>query len=172
MYLLETVDPDKAQGAVAEAYSIFKNLGGVPIPLRLLSASPGIIERQAAMIGYFRNHPNLSPGLLAAIRYAVASKTGHLACEALNKDILGRMGVKDKEISGLADATGETPLEENEEALFRFVISTFENPASVTPEGLAALRERGWTDNDILDATFHATSMLASSVLFKAFVRA
>ena len=52
------------------------------------------------------------------------------------------------------------------------MIRTFDDPASVTPEALAALREMGWTDNDILDATFHATSMLASSVLFKAFVRA
>lgn len=172
MFLLETVDPDKAQGTVAEAYSLFKNLGGVPIPLRLLSASPGILERQAAMIGYFMGHPKLTPGLLAAIRYAIAARTGHLACEALNKDILGRMGVKDQEIAGLSGASGETPLEESEEALFRFVIRTFEDPASVNSEGLAALRELGWTDNDILDATFHATSMLASSVLFKAFVRA
>ncbi|GFK93632.1 hypothetical protein NNJEOMEG_01466 [Fundidesulfovibrio magnetotacticus] len=171
MFLLETVDPEKAQGKVAEAYSIFKNFGA-PIPLRLLSASPDLQERQTAMIGYFMGHPRLSPGLLASIRFAIASKTGHLACEALNRDILGRMGVNEQEIAGLPTGAAETPLEESEEALFRFVLRSFDDPASANARDIQALRALGWQDADILDAMFHAAGMLASSVLFKTFVRA
>lgn len=171
MFLLKTHSPEEAAGKVAEIYSIFPKQIGVPVPLQLLSASPGILERQAEMIRYFMTHPRLTPGLLASIRYAVAAKTGHKACEALNIGILKSMGMEDAEIAKLPAAPSSAPLEEHEEKMFSFVLRAFDDPACVTENDVKALNAAGWTDSDVLDALYHAASMLAGSVLFKAFVR-
>ncbi|MBI4805745.1 MAG: hypothetical protein HY795_10980 [Desulfovibrio sp.] len=171
MFLLKTQSPEKATGKTAEVYSVFPKQIGVPIPLQLLSASPGILERQADMIRYFMGHPRLTPGLLASIRYAVAAKTGHSACEALNQGLLKQMGMTEDEIKALHMSPSTAPLEESEEKMFAFVMRAFNDPASVTQADIESLRHAGYTDGDILDAMYHASGMLAGSVLFKAFVR-
>jgi len=171
MFLLKTQNPESATGKIAAVYSVFPKQVGVPIPLQLLSASPGILERQAEMIRYFMGHPRLTPGLLAAIRYAVAAKTGHTACEALNQGMLKQMGMTEEEITSLPMSPATAPLEETEEKMFLFVMRAFDDPASVTQADIESLRQAGYTDGDILDAMYHASGMLAGSVLFKAFVR-
>jgi len=172
MFLLNTSSPDQAEGKVAQVYSVFPKHIGIPVPLQLLSASPGVLERQAGLIRYFMTHPRLSAGLLASIRYAIASKTGHTACEALNKGILKQMGMEEKEIEMLPLSPSSAPLEEQEEAMLSFVLRAFDAPSTVTAADVEALRQAGYQDGDILDALYHAAGMLAGSVLFKAFVRA
>lgn len=171
MFLLNTVSPDQASGKTAEVYSMFPPHIGVPTPLQLLSASTGLLERQANMIKYFMGHSRLTPGLLASIRYAVAAKTGHKACEILNKGILKMMGMDEKEIEKLPMSPASAPLEESEEAMLAFVLRAFDAPSTVTAADIEALSAKGYQDGDILDALYHASGMLAGSVLYKAFVR-
>ena len=71
MFFLRTLEPGQATGKTAEIFKAFEQVG-IPEPLKLLSASPGLLERQFGMIEYFRGHPNLSPQLLASIRYVVS----------------------------------------------------------------------------------------------------
>jgi hypothetical protein len=170
MFLLETQNPQTATGATAQVYSIFARMG-VPVSMQLLSASAGILARQAEMINYFMAHPRLSPGLLAAIRYAVAAKTGHTACEILNHGLLEKMGLSDEEIKSLPEAGQSAPLEETEEKMFQFVMRAMGEPASICQADIESLRQAGYVDGDILDAVYHGSGMLAGSVLFKAFVR-
>lgn len=172
MFLIQTVDPAEADGKVAELYGTFPAHIGVPLPMRLLSASPGILERSAETIRYYMTHPRLSPGLLASIRYAVASRTGHTACVELNRGILEKMGLSEAELAELARFSCQrAELDDEESAMLAFVLKAFDTPQSVVPGDVEELRKIGYTDGDILDALYHATTMLAGSVLFKAFVR-
>jgi len=171
MFLLNTQSSESATGKTAEIYAMFPKNIGVPVPLQLLSASPGILERQAEMISYFRGHPRLTPGLLASIRYAVSAKSGNKACEILNQGILKQMGMSEKEIEELPLAPSAAPLEEHEQKIFAFVMRTFDDPASVTQADIETLRLAGYTDGDVLDAMHQATGMMAASMLLKAFVR-
>lgn len=172
MFLIDTIAPEKATGTVADIYATFPPHVGVPLPMQLYSASPGILERTAATIRYFMTHPRLSPGLLASIRFAVASRTGHTACVRLNKGILEKMGLDEAELAELARFSCErADLDDAEAAMLAFVLKAFDRPQEVEKSDLDELRRLGYQDSDMLDAVYHAGTMLAGSVLFKAFVR-
>ena len=171
MMLLRTVEPAQATGTVAKIYAAFDRAGEVPLPMRLLSASPGLQERQFAMLGYYTSHPKLSAQLLAAIRYVAARVACHDSCLAFNGGLLARMGMSAQEIEALATGTGPIALQETEAELLAFVRKALDAPGSIGEPDLESLRRSGWSDGDVLDAVAHGAALLASSVLEKAFVR-
>jgi len=171
MFLLKTVDPKQATGSVAEAYAVFPKEVGVPTPLQLMSASPGLLERQAATIRYYMNHPKLTFPLLAAIRFLAASKINHPFCIEFNGGVLMKMGLTAEEMATLKDNPGASSLEPDEAAMLAFVAKALNDPASVAEADIQALRELGYADSDIFDALAHAANMTAGALLYKTFVR-
>lgn len=169
--MLRTVEPGQATGTVAKVYAAFDRIGEVPQALQLLSASPGLQERQFAMLGYYLSHPKLTPTLLAAVRYVAAQLSCHDSCVAFNGGLLARMGMSAKEIEALGGGDGSAALEEREADLLAFVRKALAAPEDVTASELEALRRSGWGDADVLDALAHGANIIASSVLQKAFVR-
>ncbi len=170
MFFLRTLEPGQATGKTAEIFKAFEQVG-IPEPLKLLSASPGLLERQFGMIEYFRGHPNLSPQLLASIRYVVSKKTGHVACFEFNGKLLCKMGAKEEELAELADQARSHMLDQAEQALLTFVIKTVDAPKSVTSSDIETLRGLGFADSDILDATVHGANMKAATDVYLAFTR-
>lgn len=62
----------KCRGKINEAYDMFMtNLGVIPRPLRMMSASPAIFSHQLQRIQYYTDHSTLSFAPLANIRYLV-----------------------------------------------------------------------------------------------------
>ena len=171
MFLLDTVAPAEATGKTAEVYAAFPKEIGVPLPLQLLSASPGLLERQFELIKYYMGHPNLTFPLLAAISYVAAAKAGHTSCVQLNGGMLMKMGMTPDQMAQLADNPQDSPLEERETAMFSLVIRAVDAPSSITAADLDAVRGHGYTDADILDAMAHAANMTAGALLYKTFVR-
>jgi alkylhydroperoxidase family enzyme len=171
MMLLSTVKPGEATGTVAAAYAAFDRAGEVPLPMQLLSASPGLQELQLAMVGYYRSHPRLGFPLLSAIRYAAARLHGHDACVAFNRRLLGQMGMSPEEIEALVSDEGPAALDERERALLAFVRGALAAPDHVTADQVESLRRLGFVDGDILDALAHGANIVAISSLLKAFAR-
>lgn len=82
MALIRTVRPDQAEGKMKEAFDMFiENLGVIPKPLEMMSASPAIFDQQLQRIHYFTNHPTLSFALLSHIRYLVAHNLSYRFCD-------------------------------------------------------------------------------------------
>jgi alkylhydroperoxidase family enzyme len=171
MFLLKTVKPEEAAGKVAEAYKVFPKEVGIPTPLQLMSASPGLLERQTGVIGYYMSHKKLTFPLLAAIRYLAALKTGHAFCTEFNGGMLLQMGMSASDLADLKSDPKTSNLEPEEAAMVAFVAKALDDPASVTKADIEALRGQGFEDADIFDALAHGANMYAGSVLFKAFVR-
>lgn len=171
MFQIATVSPEAATGKVAELYAAFPPELGIPEPALLLSASPGYMERYFGTMGYFRNHPNLSAPLLASIRYAVAARADHVACVDWNGCVLNKMGADSADLEALRAGADETILDGRETALLKFVLKAVDNPASVGPADLDALRSQGYADSDIFDALAHAGNMLAGALMYKTFAR-
>lgn len=171
MILLKTVEPGQATGSVAEVYSIFDQLGEVPMPMRLLSASPELQQVQFGAMRYYVGHKNLSAPLLAAIRYAASNLSCHDACLDFNGALLQRMGMSPADLEALSQGRAPESLEEREAVLALFVRRALSEPETVTAADLDGLRAQGWTDADILDATAHGASLMASAAMQKAFVR-
>jgi alkylhydroperoxidase family enzyme len=170
MFLLRTVDPDAPTPAVAGSYQAGPG-NGVSLMRRILSASPGLLERVAGVIGHYGHHRTLSPELVAAVNYTVAASRGHKACEVFNAGRLSQMGMSADNLARLASDPSAGALSAAEAALLSFVLRAVASPGEVSPEDIDRLRGLGLDDADILDATYLGANMLAATVIYKAFYR-
>ncbi len=171
MYLVNTVEREKAEGIVADTYALVPAQIDIPVPMRLLSATPGLMERQASMIRYFRHHDRLSPPLLASIRYVASEKFAYAPCAVFNHDLLRMQGMSEDDIANLSCKPVETPLDESEAAVLAFVTRAVNEPDTVTRADIEALVELGWREADIVDAVQVASNMLGMSLMYRTFVR-
>ena len=171
MPLLNTVAPQEAHGKVKEVYGIFEQLNiPVPLPLQMMSVSPDYLAIQGQIIGYYMNHPVLSPSLLTHIRLLAAHEENYTYCIRLNEQILRtKMGLTDEQIAAVTEDTEKTALTDEEKALLSFVRKTLRDPASTAREDVENLRGLGWGDREIFDAMLMAMHMLDMGMMFKAF---
>ena len=171
MSLLDTIAPQEAQGKVKEVYGMFEQLNiPVPLPLQMMSVSPDYLAIQGQMIGYYMNHPVLSPSLLTHIRLLAAHEENYSYCIHLNQQILKtKMGLSDEQIAAVTDDPGNTALNPEEKVLLLFVQKALRDPASTTREDMENLKALGWSDRDIFDATLMGMHMLDMGMMFKAF---
>ena len=170
MALIQTVSPDSAEGEVKEIYDkMIQNVGIVPSPLQLASASPGVLNFHWESIKYFSQHPSLGFALLSAIRFLVAEHLHYAFCTNFNKEILKKQGLSDEDIDEMIKNPLKAPLEDREQAMLCFVIKAIKSPDAIAQQDIDQLHDMGWTDRDILDALVHGTNMVGSSILMKTF---
>lgn len=173
MFKLNYVKPEEATGPVGEAYDLFPPQVGVPEPLQLYSASPHLLASAVNGLSHFMRHSSLEFPVLAAIRFLAAAEFCHDYCATLNEGMLRRAGLEDADLETLTgdldtDLAG-LPYEEHELALLRLVRQVVKAPETVTDADVQACRDAGWTDSDILEASYHAANMQVSNLLMAAF---
>lgn len=170
MSIIKTVKPEEATGKVADIYQRFINMMGfVPNAFLLRSSSPELLQGQANSLGYYWNHESLSSKLQAFIRLTTSVTHKCEYCVNMNTGLLMRAGVTPEEIEATKADPSKAPLDEKDAAMLAFVVKVIKDSHSTNAEDLENLRKLGWTDKDILDATWHATSQVASDLLFNAF---
>lgn len=170
MALIQTVQPENAEGVVKEGYDMFmKHIGIIPKPMEMMSASPALFELQLKRIQYFSTHPSLSFALLAHIRYLVAHNLNHKFCMDFNKILLKKQGLEESDIQKIEADPSVSILEENENAMLAFVIKSVKNPGSVTKDDIKQLRDLGWDDRDMVDALSQGVSMIDHSIMMQVF---
>ena len=99
MALISTVSIEEAEGTIKEGYDMFmQNIGIIPKPMEMMSASPALFELGLRRIVYLSSHPKLSFALLAHIRYLVAHNLNYSFCMDFNKHILKKQGVEDANV--------------------------------------------------------------------------
>ena len=148
---------------------ILDQVGAVPPPLVLFSASPGLQALQSRTFEYYMAHPNLSPKLKTLIRYLVAVALNMPLCAEFNAHVLEKLGMTREQVAELTVNPAFAPLEEKEGWLLAFVVSAVRDPDGVSESHVANLRDLGWSDSDIFDALNLAALMKGSAVLMKAF---
>jgi alkylhydroperoxidase family enzyme len=171
MALIKTVSPEEAQGPIKEAYDMVQNMAGmVPKPLQLMSASPKIFEGYMKTLQYFLTHPNLSPVLLAGIRFVSASHCEYPYCIDFNKKALINIGgVSEEQAEKLLKDPINADLPEKDRAMLALVLKAVQTPEDVQQDDIDKVRNLGWSDSDIFDAVFHGASMVAAGIAFNAF---
>jgi hypothetical protein len=170
MALIRTVSPEQAEGKMKEAYDMFmENLGVIPKPLEMMSASPAIFEQQLQRILYYANHPTLSFALLSHIRYLVAHNLRYRFCTDFNKHILKKQGLTDDDIQQIEADPANSLLEKKDAAMLEFVVKAVKAPGSVPVEEIERLKTMGWTDKDLMDALAHAVSMIDHAIMMEVF---
>jgi alkylhydroperoxidase family enzyme len=170
MSLLKTVAPENAEGVIKEYYSLFlEKRGIIPKPFEMLSVNPELFKIQAAILTYYMKHPTLSFPLLTHIRYAVAKEYDFQYCTSFNKDLLKLKGLDEEELAKIEAESGQSLLEEKDNAILSFVLKAIKHPATVGQQDINVLHNLGWTDKDIADAMYHGVQMVNLSILMKAF---
>jgi hypothetical protein len=170
MAMLETNNPKDLHEKAEELTSSFlSNMGYLPAPLVMLSASPDLLESLCYTLNRYRPHPRLSMEVLASIRYLVAVDEELESCEEFNRDNLTWMGMTEEELAAMRDDPRKAPMEPRDQSLLAFVMGALRNPGNVDPAALEELRAQGFTDADVLDASFHGADLIGKARLVKAF---
>ncbi len=170
MSLIKTVDPENAEGVIKEGYSMFiENIGIIPKPMEMMSASPVLFEQNLKRIHYYSTHPTLSFALLAHIRYLSAHRLNYGFCMDFNKAVLKKQGVEEADFKKIEADPSKSLLEENENAMLAFVINAIKSPGSVTKNDIQMLKDLGWEDSDIVDALAQGVSMIDHSIMMQVF---
>jgi len=169
MSLLKTFGPGEASGEIEKIYQSFIDaVGMVPPPFLMFSTSPGIQALQGEVIGYYRERSNLSPLLMALIRYLTAVGLDMEPCIQFNTRALKAHGMSDEQVADLKMNPAAAPLDEKDGWLLALVIKAVRAPETVSEGHVNKLRELGWTDTDIFDALYISCMMVGMDAMMKA----
>jgi len=170
MALIKLVEQKDATGKVAEIYQNMMNtMGFIPNAFKLFSPSEHVLEQQVSNLNYFFRHPKLGGKLLSFIRLMVSDQEKCVYCVGMNTNILFQYGVLPEMIHEILKDHDKVPLEENEKALLFFILKVVKNSNAIVQEDVDVLRKLGWTDGEILEATYHGATQVGVDMIFNAF---
>lgn len=171
MPLIKTYEVEEATGELKELYDvILKMRGSVGSNAKLFSSSPELLKQQMEFIKYYMNHPTLSMPLLAALRILVSDRNRCDFCVDFNTAMLVNMfDWSLEEVDAMKKDTSKAKFEQKEVALLVFVLKSVKDSLGVTQDDVDRLRDFGWSDKDILDATSHGARMVYADIMFNTF---
>jgi len=169
--LNSTVSPENATGVVAKNYERVKEiLGLVPSTCEVMSINPFIQTRSLDYIDTIISHPTLSGKLFATIRLLVSNDSNCKFCVDFNEAMLmNAFNVSSDEISSMKENPSFAPLNEKEKALLLFVIKSTKDSLSTTSDDITFLKNKGCSELEIYDATYHGANMVAGDIMINAF---
>ena len=145
-------------------------LGYVPKPTQLLGTSPALLKNWWDYTKHFYQHPVFSKELLNHIRLLVAVQGEFPFCTEFNTGLLkAKTGMSDDEVVELMRDPSVARLPDNERALLQFVLRVVNEPETIGADDVQALRDIGWTDELIFEASYYGGWMLLLGLLFNAF---
>ena len=171
MPLIQMSSPQTADAKTAEIFrQIEATFGRIPAPMRLMGVSPALLENQWLNLGYYLQHPSLSFPLLTCIRLAVSSEHHCEYCIGMNAALLmNNAGFSTGQVAAVKDDPASLPLPEKERALLLFTLKATRTPLEVNAADIQELKNLGWEEKDILDATNHAARNLAADIVLNTF---
>ena len=170
MALLHLVEKEQSTGRVAEIYeTMTQAMGFVPNAFKLYSSSPFLLEQQFRNLGYYMRHEKLGGKLLAFIRLLVSDQETCAYCVGVNTGILFQYGVLPEAIEAIRKDPSSAPLEEKELGMLLFVLKMMKDSNSIEAGDVDHLRKLGWSDQEILEGSFHGASQVASDKLLNGF---
>lgn len=168
--LLGCITPDQADDKLQALYEGARELMGfIPNAAQLFGISPHVLEEHWRHIGYYSTNPTLSRGLLAYLRYAVASKVQCEYCVDMNLGFLVQAGVPLETLREAGRDPEKMPLSGAEKAMARFVLKVVDDQHAVSADDISELRQHGWSEKDMLEAAYHAAHALAIDMVLDAF---
>ncbi|MEN8180435.1 MAG: carboxymuconolactone decarboxylase family protein [Pseudomonadota bacterium] len=171
MPLINTIEPENAQGAVAEIYQeINEMFGFVPNAIKLDSINPEHMSRHWNAIKESVQHPSLSQKLFTIIRLMISEAQHCEYCIGLNAGMLIQMhGVSQEQIAEIGRDPAQAPLDEKEKALLLFVVKTVNDSNGTTAAEIEDLKAKGCSEREIFDTLAHGAQQAAGDIMLNAF---
>jgi RNA polymerase sigma-70 factor, ECF subfamily len=149
----ETTFPDSFR-----PYESFRHqFGFVPAIFRAQSLLPRVIEAEAQMLAAVL----LAPGALARVQketilLMLAYEQRSEYCISIHRHVLGRLGLASSRLDRLARDYHDGVLSDTDAAMIDFALTLGVAPAAIDGGDIEALRSKGLSDNQILEAILTA----------------
>jgi uncharacterized peroxidase-related enzyme len=171
MPIINTIQPQDATGELAQIYTMINVMRGkVSNSAQIYSSSPELLKQQVSFIKYYMNHKNLSTSLLASIRTLISDKNDCTYCVGFNSAMLiNLLEWTPQEVEAMRINPNAAKLDDKEKAMLIFVLKAVRTPHDIVAHDVQNLRDLGYNDSDILDATNHGARMSAIDIIFDAF---
>jgi uncharacterized peroxidase-related enzyme len=152
MVWIRTVEPESAEGRLADAYDWQARRLGRPTDFTQLgSLDPDIVHARLTLYRASENVPSrLSPSQKMLISYLTSILNATPHCASLARAQLCEIG--EQRMIRALDRRDYASLGKIDEALARYIEKLTLRPGQMEPEDVEALREVGFDDVDILDA--------------------
>jgi len=170
MTLIKLVEKEEATGKVAEIYEAMNNMWGmIPEAFRLYSPSEILLSQQYNNLMFYSRHPTIGNKLQAFIRLLVSEKEECKYCVGMNTGMLFHYGVLPEMIEEIKKDPSTAPLDDKEKAMLLFVLKLVQNSNSIEQKDVDELKKLGWSDAEILEASYHGAMQTGTDKLFNAF---
>ena len=169
MFYIDHVDRENADGIMKVIYDIFPKQ--IPGPLLVKSISPELAETTLQSLKIGALGKIIPSAVSAAIRFVMAVRMHADYCIKFNGDGLSTIGFTQEDLDKLGKDVACGKFSDRENALIKFAIESVQAPATVDEKAFNAIKELGWTDQEILAATSDAADALSGLTLFQVFKR-
>lgn len=153
MLLQDCIKAENATGLTASGYDYFiKRMGRVPNVIELHSLNPSMLNQLINFFEVFEKSPNIDPVMRIYIRLLISKQGNCEYCIKLNSAILKHMEIKEEDIEASLKDINNLNLDQNRKDLVLLVVNMmYDNMPS--SDKIDELKDLGWTEKDIYDAT-------------------
>lgn len=142
------IEPAEAGARVAPQLSRIESaFGAVPNMFRAVANSPAALQSMWGAFGAFSTG-SLGAALTEQIAVAVADRNRCRYCLAAHTALGGKAGLDEPALAAAQQARADDP---RIQALLEFVVALVENRGEIDAGAVQALREHGWTDEQIVE---------------------
>nr|VFJ73550.1 MAG: Alkylhydroperoxidase family enzyme, contains CxxC motif [Candidatus Kentron sp. FM]VFJ74371.1 MAG: Alkylhydroperoxidase family enzyme, contains CxxC motif [Candidatus Kentron sp. FM]VFK13352.1 MAG: Alkylhydroperoxidase family enzyme, contains CxxC motif [Candidatus Kentron sp. FM] len=167
---IDLIEPEQAEGAVAELFKTAQEVFGViPKPLQLFANNPSVAEAVFRGFALSMEQTNLSQTFFAWLRYLTANHTHCTHCIDVNAGILLEMGVDQRALAAARKDPGTVPLPREEKALLLACIEMVRNQGLLDKAQIDDLKRYGFSDADLVTAFHHGAHSHAVDLTINAF---
>lgn len=155
MARIKVIEETEATGNIKAAYEAMRRqMGFVPNVTKVLSLWPGVFDLQGRLFETVMlaktELPNPTKEMIALV---VSTANSCNYCVTHHGEFLVRYGIGRNVVRRLENDFHKAQVDEKTKQLLDYASKVTRNAYKVTDEEIAALREAGWTDRQILEAT-------------------
>ena len=152
---IKIVEEEEAEGTVKAVYENFKSgMGMVPGVIKALSPWPEVLElyvNRINLVMFSNTH------LTRAMKEMIAALTSKINschyCLTYHKSFLVNEGISSSEAEAIIADYKTAPITDSERRLLAYVEQATLHAYKITDDDVAGLKECGWSDRQILEAT-------------------
>ena len=155
MSRIQVVEEENAEGKVKAVYDQLRSVfGKVPGVMKALSPWPDVLELYATRIGMIVFSKTL---LTRAVKEMIASLVSKINecdyCLTYHKSFLVDAGISSPEAEAIVANYKTAPIPDSEKTLLAYVEKVTLHAYKTTDADIAGLKESGWSEGQILEAT-------------------
>lgn len=155
MARIKVIEESEATGSMKALYDgLREKVGYVPNFVKLFSLWPEVFEVYSKLFQTVMFSQSELPNPTKEMIAVVVSRTNRSRyCVTHHSLSLARYGVSEAVVRQIGAGFREAPVDEQTQRLLAYAEKLTQHPSAVTDQDVESLRQAGWTDRQILEAT-------------------